>query len=114
MANPVGWSSPAARLPPPFLTGPHPASHPPPRPAGCQVPLCAPNQLLEELGAQRVKGLLLYGPPGCGKSLLASRLAAGLSQRPPTLVSGPEIMDKYVGNSEAQLRNLFKIGRAHV
>ena len=36
-----------------------------------------------------------------------SRLAAGLSRRPPTLVCGPEIMDKYVGNSEAQLRTLF-------
>ena len=71
------------------------------------VPLCAPTTLLEELGAQRVKGLLLYGEPGCGKSLLGARLAAGLSRRPPTLVSGPEIMDKYVGNSEAQLRTLF-------
>mmetsp|Transcript_27565 Transcript_27565/g.75015 ORF Transcript_27565/g.75015 Transcript_27565/m.75015 type:complete len:485 (+) Transcript_27565:795-2249(+) len=71
------------------------------------VPMCAPTTLLEELGAERVKGLLLYGPPGCGKSLLASRLAAGLSRRPPTIVSGPEIMDKYVGSSEAQLRNLF-------
>ena len=71
------------------------------------VPLCAPQALLNELGAQRLKGLLLYGPPGCGKSLLAARLAAGLSRRPPTLVSGPEIMDKYVGGSEQQLRNLF-------
>lgn len=71
------------------------------------VPLCAPTKLLEELGAQRVKGLLLHGPPGCGKSLLAAKLAEGLSRRPPTLVSGPEIMDKFVGSSEAALRQLF-------
>ena len=51
--------------------------------------------------------MLLYGPPGCGKSYLAARLASGLSRRPPTIISGPEIMDKYVGSSEAQLRQLF-------
>ncbi|KAL1504146.1 hypothetical protein AB1Y20_010555 [Prymnesium parvum] len=71
------------------------------------TPLCAPRQLLDELGTERVKGLLLYGPPGCGKSYLAARLSAGLSRRPPTVVSGPEIMDKYVGSSEAQLRTIF-------
>jgi len=71
------------------------------------TPLCAPQELLDELGAERVKGLLLYGPPGCGKSYLASRLASGLSRRPPTVVSGPELMDKYVGSSEAQLRTVF-------
>ena len=63
--------------------------------------------MLDELGAERVKGLLLYGPPGCGKSYLAARLATGLSRRPPTIISGPEIMDKYVGSSEAQLRQIF-------
>mmetsp|Transcript_9808 Transcript_9808/g.32710 ORF Transcript_9808/g.32710 Transcript_9808/m.32710 type:complete len:366 (-) Transcript_9808:302-1399(-) len=62
---------------------------------------------MEALGLRPSCGVLLYGPPGCGKSYLASRLAQGLSRRPATLVSGPEIMDKYVGNSEAQLRDLF-------
>ena len=71
------------------------------------TPLCAPRSVLDELGAERVKGLLLYGPPGCGKSYLAARLATGLSRRPPTIISGPEIMDKYVGSSEAQLRQIF-------
>ena len=71
------------------------------------TPLCAPRALLDELGATRVKGLLLHGPPGCGKSYLAARLAAGLSRRAPTVVSGPEIMNKYVGSSEEQLREIF-------
>lgn len=44
---------------------------------------------------------------GCGKSYLASRLSGGLSRRPPTVISGPEIMDKYIGGSEATLRKLF-------
>ena len=71
------------------------------------VPLCAPRSLLNELGGEPVKGLLLHGPPGCGKSYLAARLATGLSRRPPTIVSGPEVMDKYIGSSEAALRALF-------
>ena len=71
------------------------------------VPLCAPRSLLDELGGEPVKGLLLHGPPGCGKSYLAARLATGLSRRPPTVVSGPEVMDKYIGSSEAALRALF-------
>lgn len=71
------------------------------------VPLCAPRSLLDELGGEPVKGLLLHGPPGCGKSYLAARLATGLSRRPPTIISGPEVMDKYIGSSEAALRALF-------
>ena len=48
-----------------------------------------------------VRGLLLYGKPGCGKTLLARTLGGILSpMRPITVVSGPEIMDKFVGSSE--------------
>ena len=57
------------------------------------VPLAAPPSLLKELGINPVRGLLLYGLPGCGKTLLARSLGKILSPaRPITVVSGPEIM----------------------
>lgn len=72
------------------------------------VPLAAPPSLLKELGINPVRGLLLYGKPGCGKTLLARSLGKILSPaRPITVVSGPEIMDKFVGSSEANLRAIF-------
>jgi SpoVK/Ycf46/Vps4 family AAA+-type ATPase len=72
------------------------------------TPLAAPPQLLKELGIHPVRGLLLYGKPGCGKTLLARTLANILSPlRPITVVSGPEIMDKFVGSSEKNLREIF-------
>lgn len=72
------------------------------------VPLAAPPRLLEELGVRPVRGLLLHGPPGCGKTLLARTIGSLLSpDRPVTVVSGPEIMDKFVGSSEKNLRALF-------
>lgn len=72
------------------------------------VPLAAPPSLLNELGINPVRGLLLYGLPGCGKTLLARSLGKVLSPaRPITVVSGPEIMDRFVGASEANLRAIF-------
>lgn len=72
------------------------------------VPLAAPPTLLQELGIHPVRGLLLYGLPGCGKTLLARSLGQILSPaRPVTVVSGPEIMDRFVGSSEANLRQIF-------
>ncbi|CAM9420761.1 unnamed protein product, partial [Choristocarpus tenellus] len=71
------------------------------------VPLAAPSSLLHDLGISPVRGLLLHGPPGCGKTLLARRLSTALTPRPPTVVSGPEILERFVGSSEANIRALF-------
>jgi len=72
------------------------------------VPLATPSTLLKELGINPVRGLLLYGGPGCGKTLLARSIGKILSPvRPLTVVSGPEVMDRFVGSSEANLREIF-------
>jgi len=72
------------------------------------VPLAAPPSLLDELGINPVRGLLLYGQPGCGKTLLARKLGSILSPaRPISIVSGPSILDKFVGSSEKNLREIF-------
>uniref|UniRef100_A0ABI7Y0B9 Vesicle-fusing ATPase n=1 Tax=Felis catus TaxID=9685 RepID=A0ABI7Y0B9_FELCA len=51
--------------------------------------------------------ILLYGPPGCGKTLLARQIGKMLNAREPKVVNGPEILNKYVGESEANIRKLF-------
>lgn len=72
------------------------------------TPLAAPPSLLKELGIHPVRGLLLYGKPGCGKTLLARQIGTLLSPlRPITVVSGPEVLDKFVGSSEKNLREIF-------
>eukprot|EP00752_Nemacystus_decipiens_P008443 g7547.t1 len=66
-----------------------------------------PTELRQALGVSHVRGLLLHGPPGCGKTLLARELSRRLGARPPKLVSGPEILDKWVGEAERKVRLLF-------
>ncbi|KAG5179622.1 vesicle-fusing ATPase [Tribonema minus] len=66
-----------------------------------------PADVRQALGVSHVRGLLLYGPPGCGKTLLARELARRLKARPPQLVSGPEVLDKWVGEAERKVRALF-------
>ena len=52
-------------------------------------------------------GMLLYGPPGCGKTLMARKIGGMLNGPEPKIVNGPEILNKFVGASEENIRNLF-------
>lgn len=71
-----------------------------------------PPALVEKLGIQHVKGMLLYGPPGTGKTLIARQIGKMLNAKEPKIVNGPEILSKYVGSSEENIRNLFKDAEA--
>eukprot|EP00794_Sanderia_malayensis_P016648 gene16648-18338_t len=66
-----------------------------------------PPDVIEQLGMKHVKGILLFGPPGTGKTLMARKIGTMLNAREPKIVNGPEILNKYVGESEANIRNLF-------
>lgn len=74
-----------------------------------ELPLRHP-QIFEKLGIDPPKGLLLHGPPGTGKTLIA-RAVANETNASFYSVSGPEIIHKFYGESEAKLRNLFEEAR---
>ena len=74
------------------------------------------------LGAKIPKGVLLYGPPGCGKTLIAKAVAtsladspsaSGITGRPPAFlnIKGPELLSKFVGETERQIRAIFDQAR---
>lgn len=71
-----------------------------------ELPLRHP-EIFEKLGIEAPKGVLLFGPPGTGKTLLAKAVASE-SNSHFISISGPEIMSKFYGESEARLREIFK------
>lgn len=77
-------------------------------------------ELFQKYGKRPVRGVLLYGPPGNGKTLLARAAATamakvhGLSKAEGfTYVKGPSLLSKYVGESEANIRAIFTAAREH-
>lgn len=79
--------------------------------------------LFQKLQLEPPKGVLLYGPPGCGKTLIAKAIAHSLSQRVKEKtkkedvraffmnIKGPELLNKYVGETERQIRQIFERAR---
>jgi proteasome-associated ATPase len=77
----------------------------------------------ERLGARVPKGILLYGPPGCGKTLIAKAVANSLAKKVAEItgdkntrsyflnIKGPELLNKYVGETERQIRLVFQRAR---
>jgi len=71
-----------------------------------ELPLRHP-EIFQRLGIDPPKGVLLHGPPGCGKTLLA-RAVASESEANFYAINGPEIMSKFYGESEARMRKMFE------
>jgi proteasome-associated ATPase len=78
--------------------------------------------IFKEYDLQPPKGILLYGPPGCGKTMIGKAVANSLAQRISELrgteaksyflnVKGPELLNKYVGETEHKIREVFKNAR---
>ena len=71
-----------------------------------------PPALVKQMGLQQVKGMLLYGPPGTGKTLIARQIGKTLNAAEPKIVNGPEVFNKFVGQTEENIRDLFKEAEA--
>ncbi|MBO0887474.1 AAA family ATPase [Candidatus Bathyarchaeota archaeon] len=77
--------------------------------------------LYKSLGKKPIKGVLLEGPPGCGKTLLAKAAAGAIAKLHKSAnelsgyiyIKGPEVLSKWVGEAEGTIRNLFNMARAH-
>src|SRR3954449_1818557 len=81
------------------------------------------SEMFHEHALQPPKGILLYGPPGCGKTLIAKAVANSLAQRVSERtgdttarsfflnIKGPELLNKYVGETERQIRLIFQRAR---
>jgi ATP-dependent 26S proteasome regulatory subunit len=66
-----------------------------------------PEKIYNKLGIKHTKGVILYGPPGCGKTRLARQMGALIGCNNIKIINGPELINKYVGESERNIRECF-------
>lgn len=80
------------------------------------------RELFDEYGLPAPKGILLYGPPGCGKTMIAKAVAHSLAKKVSAAtgrdtnsyfinIKGPELLNKYVGETERHIREVFRRAR---
>lgn len=65
------------------------------------------NDTIKKLGIEHIKGIILHGPPGTGKTLISRKLSEILNCKTLKIINGPEILDKFIGESEKKIRDLF-------
>ena len=70
------------------------------------------RELFSEFGLRPPKGVLLYGPPGCGKTMIAKAVANSAGSHFLN-IKGPELLDKFVGETERQIRAIFTRAKEH-
>jgi len=67
-----------------------------------------PPDVIKKMGVSHAKGIILFGPPGTGKTLVARQIGKVLNTVEPKIVNGPEVLNKFVGQSEENIRKLFE------
>ena len=67
-----------------------------------------PDNVLKNLGINHVRGIMLHGPPGCGKTLIARQIGKILNCHEPKIVTGPSLLSSFMGKSEENVRLLFE------
>ncbi|CAL5383962.1 unnamed protein product [Camellia sinensis] len=67
-----------------------------------------PPSLAKRLNLKHVRGMLLYGPPGSGKTLIARSICKLLNTKEPVIINGPDVLNAFQGVSERKIRSLFK------
>ena len=67
-----------------------------------------PETIYKNLGIKHTKGVILHGPPGCGKTRIAREIGRIIGCNNIRIINGPEILNKYVGESERNIRSYFE------
>lgn len=70
-----------------------------------------PEKLYKKINIQHTKGVILYGPPGCGKTKIARQIGKILGCASIQIINGPELLSKWHGESEQNIRNCFQVAK---